>query len=230
MRHDPNAVMIFAAGLGTRMQPLTHTRPKALVEVSGEPLLEHALKLSRNAAASPIVVNTHAHADQLHRYLKAKPDVMISHEPSLLDTGGGLQAALPMLGNEPVFTLNSDAAWSDESALTRLAANWNPDRMDALLLLVTPEQAHGYTRPGSFDMDSEGKLIRPGSLIYTGAQIIKTDRLKDCPEGAFSIWWLWEKIFEDGRMFGCHYPGEWADVGTPEGIEIAEAMLDASSV
>lgn len=230
MRHDPNAVMIFAAGLGTRMQPLTHTRPKALVEVSGEPLLEHALKLSRNKAASPIVVNTHAHADQIHRYLKAKPDVMISHEPSLLDTGGGLKAALPILGADPVFTLNSDAAWSDANALTCLSTHWNPYRMDALLLLVAPEQAHGYTRPGSFEMDSEGRLTRPGSLIYTGAQIIKTDRLKTCPEGAFSIWWLWKQIFEDGRMFGCHYPGEWADVGTPEGIEIAEAMLDASSV
>jgi N-acetyl-alpha-D-muramate 1-phosphate uridylyltransferase len=230
MRHNPDAVMIFAAGLGTRMRPLTNARPKALVEASGQPLIEHALALPRSAGVSRIVVNTHAHADQMHRYLKVLPDVMISHESALLDTGGGLQAALPILGAGPVFTLNSDAVWSDQSALTCLAAHWNPDLMDALLLLVTPKQAHGYTRPGSFEMDSEGKLTTPGSLVYTGAQIIKTEQLKDGPKDAFSIWWLWKQIFEDGRMFGCRYAGEWADVGTPEGIEIAEAMLDASSV
>lgn len=225
MRHDPDAVMIFAAGYGTRMRPLTLDRPKAMVEVCGKPLIDHALTQARAIAPRKIVVNTHAHAAQLQAHLATEADVETLHEDVLLETGGGLRAALPTLGNGPVYTLNSDAVWSGPPALEALAAHWDPEKMDALLLLISPENAHAHSGGGSFTRKADGQITVPGPLIYTGAQIVQPAILQDCTDHVFSVRWLWARAAEQGRLFGCLYNGEWADVGTPEGIQIAQQMV-----
>ncbi len=231
MRHDPDAVMIYAAGLGTRMRPLSLDRPKALVRVAGRALIDHALAQVDADPPARIVVNTHAHAAQLERHLQDRPDVVLSHEPQLLETGGGLRAARPLLGDGPVFTLNADAVWSGPSPLTVLRPAWDPARMDALLLLVPRPRAHGHSGSGDFDCAPlGGPVTRPGGMVFTGAQIVKPDLLQSGPEGAFSIWWLWQRLLSAHRLFGCVYPGDWADVGTPEGIPLAEAMLEMPDV
>ena len=226
MRHHPDAVMIFAAGHGTRMRPLTLTRPKALVRVAGRALIDHALAQADAVAPARIVVNAHAHADALADHLASRPEVRVLRENRLLETGGGLRAAGPALGEGPVMALNADAVWSGPSAFATLAGAWDPQRMGALLLLVPPDRAKGHAGSGDFALGPDGRLGRPGPLIYTGAQILDPEGLADCPDEVFSIRWLWQRLGEAGRLFGCLYPGHWADVGTPEGIVAAEAMLE----
>jgi MurNAc alpha-1-phosphate uridylyltransferase len=222
----PDAVMIFAAGRGTRMAPLTDTRPKPLVEVAGRCLLDHALDLTEAAAIPRRVVNIHYLGAQIAAHLAPRPDILISDESdALLETGGGLRKALPLLGPGPVFTLNSDAVWSDPGALSTLRAAWDPSCMDALLLLVPADRAHGHSGAGDFAMDRDGRLTRAGQLIYTGAQIVDPAGLQDIPEAAFSLNVLWTRLADAGRLFGVIYAGHWADVGTPAGIGIAEDML-----
>ena len=225
--------MIFAAGFGTRMGALTRDRPKPLIEVAGRPLLDHALAQAEGRA-SRIVVNAHYHADQIAAHLAGWPGVQLSHEtPEILDTGGGLRRALPMLGAGPVWTLNSDAVWTGANPLDQLAAAWDPARMDALLLLVPGAAARGHKGRGDFLMAPDGRLARKGDtggpvLIYSGAQIIRTGRLADIPETVFSLNRIWDRMLEAGRIFGAIHRGGWADVGAPEGIAAAEAMLEAA--
>ncbi len=217
----PDAVMIFAAGFGTRMGALTRDRPKPLIEVAGRALIDHALD---QAGDRRVVVNTHYRADQIAAHLAGRA-VTLSHEPEILDTGGGLRAAAPLLGDGPVFTLNADAVWAGPGALEVLEAGWDPARMDALMLLVPRERAYGDTRPGDFAMGSDGLLAAGGPWRYTGAQIIRTETLKAMPDGAFSLWEVWRGMIEAGRLHGVVYPGHWGDVGHPDGIAAAEAML-----
>lgn len=226
MRHDPDAVMIFAAGHGTRMRPLSLDRPKAMVEVAGRPLIDHAIAQARQVTPRKIVVNTHAHAALLDAHLRGQSDVQTIHETILLETGGGLRAALPDLGSGPVFTLNSDAVWAGPSALNALKSHWRAQDMDALLLLVPQERAFGHAGNGSFTLQADGQIASPGPLIYTGAQIVQPAALHDCPDTTFSICWLWQRAAEHRRLYGCLYDGKWADVGTPEGVGIAEKMVD----
>ncbi|WP_424972140.1 nucleotidyltransferase family protein [Dinoroseobacter sp. S76] len=224
----PDAVMLFAAGRGTRMAPLTDHLPKPLVEVAGRPLLDHALELVTAARIDHCVVNTHYRAVQIAEHLATRPEILISEEPEeRLETGGGLRAALPLLGPGPVFTLNSDAVWSDPTALSQLRATWDPTRMDALLLLIPAEHAHGHRGAGDFTCAADGRLTRSGPLTYTGAQILKPDGLADIPDRVFSLNLLWDQMAARGRLCGLVYSGHWADVGTPSGIEIAETMLAA---
>lgn len=216
--------MIFAAGLGTRMGALTATRPKPLINVAGQPLLDHALHIAR--AASPrIVVNTHYRADQIAAHLTGQP-IQLSHEPELLETGGGLRAALPLLNGNPVFTLNSDVVWRGPNPLTALATAWRDD-MEALLLLLPRAQAIGHTGLGDFTLDAENRLTRAPGLVYSGAQIIRTDDLTAIPEAKFSLNRLWDRMAARGTLFGLPYTGQWCDVGRPESLPLAEAMLHA---
>jgi MurNAc alpha-1-phosphate uridylyltransferase len=215
--------MIFAAGLGTRMGALTATRPKPLIQVAGKTLLDHALDIAR--AASPrIVVNTHYLADQISAHLSGQP-ILISHEPALLETGGGLRAALPLLDGNPVFTLNSDAVWRGTNPLSALAAAWRDD-MDALLLLLPRANAIGHTGTGDFTIDGAGRLTRASGLVYSGAQIIRTDDLAAIPETNFSLNPLWDQMAARGTLFGLPYSGQWCDVGQPESLPLAKAMLN----
>lgn len=224
----PDAVMLFAAGQGTRMAPLTDHMPKPLVHVAGQPLLDHALELVTAAAIGRCVVNTHYRAKQIEDHLATRPEILINNEAEeRLETGGGLRAALPLLGTGPVFTLNSDAVWSDPSALSQLRAAWDPARMDALLLLIPAERAHGHRGAGDFTCAADGHLSRGGPLTYTGAQILKTDGLADIPDRVFSLNLLWDRMAARGRLCGLVYAGHWADVGTPSGIQVAETMLAA---
>jgi MurNAc alpha-1-phosphate uridylyltransferase len=222
-------LMVFAAGFGTRMGALTANRPKPLIPVAGKPLLDHALDLADQAGAGPVVVNTHYMADQI-----ARRPVTLSHESDeILETGGGLRKALPHLGQGPVMTLNSDAVWTGQNPLSQLAAHWDPDRMDALLLLLPVGQAMGHNGMGDFLIGADGRLARAkgaAGLVYLGAQILRCDRLAAVGRPVFSLNILWDEMIDRGRAFGLVHDGGWCDVGRPEGIAQAEAMLGVHNV
>ena len=226
----PDAVMLFAAGFGTRMGALTADRPKPLIRVAGRALLDHALEMAEGAGAAPIVVNAHYKASQIAAHLAGR-DAAISHEaPDILDTGGGLRAALPMLKASAICTMNTDAVWRGANALSLLRDAWRPDVMDALLLCVPLARAVGHKGQGDFTLGADGRLTRGGGLIYSGAQIIKASALEDMPLGAFSLNLVWDRLLAAGRLHGCIYPGTWCDVGHPAGIALAEEMLGAPDV
>ncbi len=221
----PHAAMLFAAGFGTRMGALTKDRPKPLIEVAGRPLIDHALDLVDALRPLRVVANLHYHADQLADHLAGR-DVMISREEQrILDTGGGLRAALPLLGSDPVFTLNSDAIWAGPNPLNLLKDQWNPDKMDALLMCVPVGQTLGHTGPGDFTQDSTGRIVRGAGLVYGGVQILKTEALHDIAEDVFSLNVLWDRMLQQKRLFALSYPGRWCDVGRPEGIDLAEGLI-----
>ncbi len=221
----PLPLMIFAAGLGTRMRPLTEDRPKPLIKVAGRTLLDRALDMGRKAGCAPVAVNTHYLGNQIAAHLGGQ-DVAISDEPGqILDTGGGLRKALPLLGNGPVMTLNPDVAWTGPNPLTALAAAWD-DRMAALLMLVPLARATARQGAGDFALDPDARISRKGDFVYAGAQIIRPDRLADIPENVFSLNRLWDLLIAEGRAFGLVHPGGWCDVGYPQAIPLAEALLD----
>lgn len=221
------ATMIFAAGLGTRMRPLTDDRPKAMVSVAGRPLIDHAL--DQVSGTGPTVVNTHHFADRLHAHLAGRDVTLVHETPILLETGGGLRNALPHLGEGPVLTMNADACWTGPRARETLLKAWKLDRMDGLLLMVPHDRAIGGTR-ASFAIERDGHLSRNTSgLIYTGAGIVRTEGLAVIEADVFSLRDLWFDMLDRGRLFGVEHPGHWADVGTPDGIAAAEAMLAGST-
>ena len=220
----PDAIMLFAAGFGTRMGSLTAHHPKPLIPVAGKPLLDHALALT--AGIGTRVVNTHYLSDQIARHLSGSGVNISDEQPDILDTGGGLRHALPMLGTGPVFTLNSDAIWQGPNPLDLLRQAWDPENMDALLLCVPLARAVGRKGGGDFDLQDDGHLIRTGDFVYTGAQVIKTEGLHEIPERIFSLNLLWNALESKKRLFGVGYPGHWCDVGHPQGIPLAEDMLN----
>lgn len=225
MSDTPDAVMLFAAGFGTRMGALTRDRPKPLIPVAGRALIDHALDLAEAIAPARIVANTHYRAEMIADHV-APRGVLLSHEaPEILETGGGLRAALPLLGDRPVYTLNSDAIWAGPNPLALLRDAWEPARMDALLICIAPERAAGHAGAGDFKTDADGRIARGAGLIYGGAQVIRTTGLGDVPDAAFSLNLLWDRMIADGRAFALHYPGRWCDVGRPEGIALAETLL-----
>ncbi|SNS09500.1 MobA-like NTP transferase domain-containing protein [Antarctobacter heliothermus] len=215
--------MLFAAGFGTRMGPLTADTPKPLIKVAGKPLLDHALSLTEGIPTR--VVNAHYLADQIETHLAGRGVHVSTEQPAILDTGGGLRHALPILGPRPVYTLNTDAIWQGPNPLSLLRDVWDPTRMDALLLCVPLAHAVGRKTGGDFALQPDGRLTRKGDLVYTGAQIIKTDGLADITEPAFSLNAVWNTQAAANRLFGLTYPGHWCDVGHPEGIALAEEML-----
>ena len=230
MRDRPQAVMLFAAGFGTRMGALTADRPKPLVQVAGQALIDHALSLVDGAGISRKVANLHYRAEMLEAHLSGK-DVQISVEtPDILETGGGLRQAMPLLGEGPVFTLNTDAIWKGPNPLSLAMQAWDPALMDALLVCINPDMAAGHSGKGDFILDAAGRLSRGPGWIYGGAQIIRTDGLRDIPDRAFSLNLLWDRMQEKGRLYGLRYPGKWCDDGRPEGIALAERLLGQADV
>ena len=218
-------VMLFAAGFGTRMGALTKTRPKPLIEVAGKPLIDHALDLVTAYGPPRTVVNLHYLPDQITAHLAGR-DILFSHEtPDILETGGGLRAALPLLGPGPVFTMNTDAVWQGPNLLSLLADAWQPEQMDALLLCIPKAQAIGHSGTGDFLIAEDGRAARGPGLIYSGVQIIKPDLLDEIDDPAFSLNLLWDRMLAKNRLSALHYPGQWCDVGHPNGIPQAEAML-----
>lgn len=216
-------LMIFAAGKGTRMAPLTDTVPKPLIPVAGRTLLDRALDLGRAAGVGPVVVNIHHLGHQIRDHIGAQ--AAISDETELLlDTGGGLRKALPLLGAGPVITMNPDVIWTGPNPIRALLAAWRED-MDALLMLVPIARTHGRQGGGDFRLDSDNHLIRKGDLVYGGAQIIRPDRLEEIPETVFSLNLLWDRLIAEGRAFGLIHAGAWCDVGRPDCIPLAEGLL-----
>ncbi|MBU2980357.1 nucleotidyltransferase family protein [Lentibacter algarum] len=225
MRNSPDALMIFAAGFGTRMGALTADKPKPMIAVAGKPLIDHALALTAPLALREIVVNLHYFPHILEDHLAWSGVTTLVELPEVLETGGGLRNALPLLGSDPVFTLNSDAVWSGPNPLQALGKAWDPSKMDALLMCVPPKFALGHKGKGDFLLSDNGQASRGAGLVYSGAQIIKTELLYDIPEAAFSLNKLWDTFLDRGTLFGLPYEGRWCDVGSPEGITLAERML-----
>lgn len=219
------SVMIFAAGFGTRMKHLTQDRPKPLIEVNGTPLIDHALALANDLPAQHIVANLHYKPEALAQHLSEHGVETILEDPEILDTGGGLRNALPVLGENPVITLNSDAIWCGANPLTELVAAWNPDKMDGLLMCVPKPLAAGYNGPGNFVRSADGRIVRGPGLIYGGAQIIKTDLLHTISENAFSLNTLWDIMINKNSLYAVEYGSDWCDVGHPEGVDLAEKLL-----
>lgn len=219
--------MLFAAGFGTRMGALTANKPKPLIEVAGRPLIDHALAIAEAARVGKTVVNLHYLGDQIAHHLQGR-DIALSWERrQILETGGGLKAALPLLGESTVFTLNTDAVWSGQNPLIELQAAWNPVTMDALLLLLPAEEALGHSGMGDFLIAPDGRIRRAegaSAPIYLGAQILKTQALTAITEPVFSLNLLWDQAIAQGRAFGVIHQGGWCDVGHPEGIALAESL------
>ncbi|MEX3316155.1 nucleotidyltransferase family protein [Sulfitobacter sp. PS-8MA] len=230
MRDHPDAIMMFAAGFGTRMKHLTQTQPKPMVPLAGRPLIDHALDLARGIAPRRIVANLHYLPDQLEAHLRPQGVATVREMPDILDTGGGLRNALPLLGEGPVFTMNSDAIWAGPNPLTLLRAAWEPRQMDALLMTVPLGQTLGHEGKGDFALGPEGHLTRGPGNVYGGVQIIKTDLLAEIEEERFSLNILWDMMLQRERLFGMAYPGRWCDVGHPGGIALAESLLADADV
>jgi N-acetyl-alpha-D-muramate 1-phosphate uridylyltransferase len=219
------SIMLFAAGFGTRMGALTKACPKPLIPVAGEALIDHTLRLTLRVPYTNIVANTHYLPDMMRDHLQPL-GVQLSHEaPEILETGGGLRAALPLLGTNPVITMNTDAIWAGPNPLSLVLENWDPDRMDALLMCVPVGQTVGHSGSGDFTADEYGQITRGPGLVYGGVQILKTDMLDTIPEKSFSLNVLWNQMMDRGTLYAILYPGRWCDVGHPEGIKLAEDLL-----
>lgn len=222
--------MLFAAGFGTRMGALTRHRPKPLIEVAGRALIDHALAFVQTAQTGTVVANLHYRPEMLEAHLHGSGVHTIREQPDILETGGGLRNALPLLGPEPVVTMNTDAVWVGPNPLDMLTQAWDPARMDALLICVPMAQTRGHGPKGDFEIAADGQLRRGNDFVYSGVQILKTDLLRDVPEASFSLNVVWNRMAAAGRLFGLSYPGQWCDVGNPDGIAEAEAMLAEAHV
>lgn len=222
--------MLFAAGFGTRMGELTKSTPKPLLKVGGKTLLDHTLELTQAISPAHTVINAHYHYQQVVDHLKDTTVQVVVEEPDILETGGGLRNALPLLGDGPVFTSNTDAVWRGPNPFQMLLEAWQPETMDALLLCLPKGDAIGHKGKGDFVLNGTGQISRGPDVVYSGIQILKTDGLHNISETAFSLNLLWEQMHQGGRLFGLTYPGKWCDVGSPEGILLAEEMLETNDV
>ncbi len=234
----PRIAMLLAAGRGKRMRALTEARPKPLIVVAGKPLIDHGLDALAAAGVARVVVNLWYHADMLATHLatRAHPAVELLRERELLETGGGVAGALPRLGADAFFVVNSDVLWREAGrpALARLAEAWRDDAMDALLLVVPRARAVGYDGRGDFDLDSRGRLSRRAAAgtaeqVFTGLQILHPRLFASAPEGAFSLNLLYDRALAAGRLYGIEHAGEWFHVGTPEGRDEAERRFGAAA-
>jgi MurNAc alpha-1-phosphate uridylyltransferase len=236
----PKRAMVLAAGLGTRMRPFNGQAPKPLVRVGGKALIDHVLDRLTATGVERVVVNVHHLADQIEQHLQARqrPQIVISDERrGLLGTGGGVVKALDQLGAAPFFHVNSDTIWIDgvKSNLGLLAAAFEPDRMDALLLLAPTATSIGYAGRGDFAMATDGRLIRRGErdvvpFVYAGAAILAPALFRDAPAGPFPLTVVFDRAVEAGRLYGLRLEGVWMHVGTPEAVAAAEAAIVQSAV
>jgi N-acetyl-alpha-D-muramate 1-phosphate uridylyltransferase len=231
--------MVLAAGLGTRMRPLTDALPKPLVEVAGKALIDHVLDRLADANVATAVVNVHHMADQIEAHLKGRkrPHIAISDERDLLlETGGGVVKALRLLGNEPFFHMNSDTLWIEGVTpnLARLAVQFDAG-MDILLLLASTTTSIGYEGRGDFNMAPDGRLSRRterevAPFVYAGAAMMRPSLFADAPQGKFSLNKMFDRAIEAGRLYGLRLEGTWMHVGTPEAIKAAEAAISESVI
>jgi MurNAc alpha-1-phosphate uridylyltransferase len=231
----PTRAMVLAAGLGTRMRPLTLKTPKPLLKVAGKALIDHMLDRLVAAGVNFAVVNVHHLGDQVAAHLKNRDDleiVIADERAKLLDTGGGTAAVLHHFKNEPFFSVNTDALFIDSrgNALQRLSRSWDDSRMDALMLLALSVRAHGYTGQGDFEMAPSGRLTRRARstvapFVWTTVQICSPRLFADPPPAPFSTNVLWDRAIEARRLFGQRLDGDWLEINTPAGRDEAEAFL-----
>ena len=230
-----DVAMVLAAGLGTRMRPLTLERPKPLVEVAGRTMVDHCLDKLADAGVARAVVNVHHFPTMVKDHLRARtaPAVSISDESGqLLETGGGMVNALPLLAADPFFCINSDNLWVDgpQDVFRQLSAAWKPDAMDALLLLVPHTRAANHKGKGDFHMDGAGRITlrrsgRIAPFIYSGIQLVSQRLLRDAPKEPFGTMLLWKRAMAEGRLYGVSHLGLWYEVGSPEAIAPTEEAL-----
>ena len=234
----PKRAIVLAAGLGTRMRPHNGHVPKPLVQIGGKSLIDYCLDRLADARVERAVVNVHHLADAIEHHLAARrrPQIVISDERSvLLGTGGGIKKALPLLGDAPFFLVNSDTVWLDgvKPNVARLGEAFDPQTMDALLLLAPTTNSIGYAGRGDFGMLSDGRLRRRDEsevmpFVYAGAAILTPSLFAGAPDGAFPLTVLFDRAGAAGRLFGLRLEGIWMHVGTPEAVAAAEAALAAT--
>ena len=234
----PQSAMVMAAGLATRMRPLSLERPKALMEVAGKTLLDHALDRLAGVGVARAVVNTHHLAGQIERHLagRKRPAITLSHEPEILESGGGIAQALPLLGPGAFYVVNAKIVWRGGrgEALRRLAETWDDARMDGLLLLHPTVSAVVYEGAGDFNMDQLGRIAfrdprEVAPFVFASIQILHPRLFQGAPAGAFPIHPLWRRAVEAGRLYGLRHDGEWYHVATPAGLAAARAALDSEA-
>lgn len=230
----PKAAMVMAAGFGKRLRPFTDKVPKPLTKVLGVPLIDVALNRLAAAGVERAVVNLHHLGEQIREHLKDRkqPQILFSQEDEILETGGGIVKALPLLGDEPFFTVNAKIIWLNGKVdcLVRLAQMFDPDRMDALLLLQPTATAIGYGGTGDFVMAADGALGRKPErqvvpFLYAGIQLCHPRLFRDAPKGAFSTNLVWDRAMEEGRLYGIRHDGEWYHVSTPDHLTEVERHL-----
>lgn len=232
----PKKAMVLAAGLGTRMRPLTNDRPKALVEVAGRALIDHMLDRLAAAGVETAVVNVHYFADLMEAHLAKRntaPRILISDERAQpLETGGGVKLALPLLGEGPFWVANIDAVWieAESSALDAVASAFDAARMEVCLMLAPTQTSIGFHDTGDVFLEPDGRVRfkSPGEsapYVYVGAHIAKAEVVADGPEGPFGLLDIWKRLASQGRVFGVAPPGLWMHVGDPQAKLAAEARL-----
>ena len=235
---EARTAMVLAAGLGERMRPLTLRLPKPLVPLAGRPLIDHVLDRLAAARVKTAIVNVHYLPEQLEAHLAARkgtpPEILVSDERGvLLDTGGGVKKALPLLGHGPFFVHNADSVWSEGAtpALSRMLRLWNPEEMDCLLLLAPIATSIGYAARGDFSMAPDGRLARraEGEVVpfaFAGVSLCDERLFKDAPEGKFSLNLLWDRALAPGKLYGMRMDGRWMHVGSPEALAEAESLFE----
>jgi len=232
---DLTTAMVLAAGLGQRMRPLTADKPKPLVPVAGRTLLDRVLDRLAEGGITRAVVNVHYLGEQIIDAVAARavPAIEVSDErDALLDTGGGVARALPLLGDAPFFVQNSDSIWMEgpENNIARMRRYWDGDRMDCMLLLAMTTTSTGYAGRGDFSMDPEGQLSRRDEagvvpFVFAGVSIMHPRLFSDAPDGPFSLNLLWDRAITAGRLYGLRLEGRWMHVGSPLGLAEAEMAL-----
>jgi MurNAc alpha-1-phosphate uridylyltransferase len=218
--------MLFCAGKGTRMKALTQRIPKPMIRVNNMPLVDHALDAM--SGINRRFANIHHLPDAIEKHL-SEAGVTTIHETDLLETGGGLKRALPIISRNTIFTMNTDAVWVGPKPAKFLSAHWNPDIMDGLMLLISKDKAAGHKGRGDFIVNPAGQLERGFGDVFSGLQIIKSKYVEQVSETHFSLNVVWEQLLERKTLFGTVYPGSWCDVGYPEAIDIAEKLVRVSA-
>lgn len=234
MTVPPRHAMILAAGLGLRMRPLTLQLPKPLIPVAGRTMLDRVLDHLDAAGVGRRVVNTHWLGETIHRHLAGRTDIVFSDEAELLETGGGVLKALPLLGPDPFFVCNADIVWTDgpSPALSRLAAAWDGEKMDALLLMQRTATAFGYEGAGDFFLDADGRATRRrlnqvSPTLFASVQILHPRLFSEQTPGKFSLNRLYDRAEADGRLYGIVHDGGWYHISTPDALAEAEALIRA---
>jgi MurNAc alpha-1-phosphate uridylyltransferase len=228
--------MIMAAGYGTRMRPLTNATPKPLVKVKGKALIDHVIDRLIAVGVKTIVVNVHYMSNQIVSHLAARKDAefIISDETdTLLDSGGGIFKALSHFKDKPFFHANADTVWVEGAshALPRLIDAWDPEHMDALMLLASTVTTVCYDGRGDFMMDADGRLTRVpegrvSPFVWMSMEILHPRLFDGVTETKFSINPLWNKAIAKGRLFGQRLDGVWMHIDRPDAVAASEHYLD----